>query len=535
MFTTVVWAHSVLSGFAHERMSGGGDANSFEFYLGWNLHAVVNFMNPFFTPAMYAPAGLDLGNAISVPAVALLVSPVTVTFGTTAAFNVAILLSVFAASAAVYLLARELFGSILGATLAGALTAVSPYLVGHGVGHLNMMWVAGMPFVVFLAARHVRRRLRTRWLVIWTAATVAFSIGSSTELFVTQSGFAVVAAAVAIVVVPDRKRLSRTLLGSAGGGVLGILLGMPVIIAAARSGIPDAVANPPSLYSTDLTNIFFPTQLVIVGDSWPEALRSTWFGNVAENTAYIPVTLLLLMILALATLRDRATRSLLVYAALAILASLGPILTVAGQRTINLPWKVTEHVPGLDHALPGRFSAFAFFALALVVASLWASRGIPRWLTATLVAASLALLVPSTARMNYPFNTEPPPYIADGTWKHDIDRGDVVLTLPSGQNGNGMLWQTRTDFAFKTPTGNGGGAIAPPDLLRPVGRALYLNGTADIDWRAELPTYLSERGVRTILIEDTDAGDQWRRVINKVYPGRGRLEGGVWVYVVPPV
>lgn len=534
VFTTVVWGHSAIGGFAHLRLSSPGDSNSFEFYLGWNVHALLNGLNPFFTSVWYAPTGLDLGNAISIPAVALLVAPVTLLFGTTAAFNVALLLSVFLAAAAVYLLARELFGSVLGATMAGVLTSVSPYLVGHGVGHLNMMWVAGLPFIAFLVARHAHGRLGTRWLVLWTALTVGFSLGSSTELFVTQSGFAILAALIALVMAGRHRRsLLKTFGWSALGGVIGVVLGLPVILAALNSGIPESAGNQPGMYPTDLTNIFFPTYLVSVGDSWVHGIGSTWLGNAAENTAYIPPTLLVLLLIALATRFDRVKHSLLVFIAVVIVCSFGPTLTVAGQRTFPMPWRLAEMLPGLDHALPGRFSAFAFFACALLAASVWATRAVPRWITAVLVLGSVILLVPSTERMAFPMDTEAPAYIADGGWRADIEEGDNVLVLPSGQWGDGSLWQTRTNYAFAMPTGNGGGAIPPPDVFKPVGRELFFK-VMDFDWKGQLPSYLKERDVTTILIPDTP-GDaaEWKGIIDDIYPGRGRLDGGVWVYAVP--
>jgi len=532
VLTVIVWGWPVLRDFASRRLSLGGDSNSFEFYLGWNVHAVLRGESFFSTPALYAPEGMDLGNAISIPAVSFLVSPVTVLFGTTAAYNTAMLLAVFAAAASVHLLARELFGSVAGAALAGGLVVLSPYFAGHILGHANLMWIWELPFVVFLVVRHVHGRVRARWLVAGTAAAVTFSLGSSTELFVTQSLFGALAAIVALVATADRRHLARSLLMTAAGGAAGVVLALPVIAAAVRAGIPETVQNPPVFYSTDLANILVPTSLAAVGGSWFAELERTVWGNVAENTAYVPLGMLVVVVIALITRRDRITRSLLAIAAVVVVASLGPLLTIAGHRSITMPWRLAEQVPGLDHALPVRFSAYLFIVVALVVASLWAGRGVPRWVTAALVGVSAVLLLPSMPA-SYPYDAETPEYIASGFWQRDIDRGDNVLVLPSGQNGNGMLWQTRTDFAFTMPTGNAGGAKPPPEALRPVGNKL-INNDLELDWKAELPSYLEERDVRTILVENRsgDAAD-WRAVVDDVFPGVGRLDHGVWVYRVP--
>ncbi len=100
VFTVGVWARPVLGGFGHLRLSNPGDSNAFEFYLAWNVHALVNGQDPFYTHVMYAPEGLDLGNAISIPGPSLLVAPVTLLFGGTAGYNVAFLLPIVLAAVA---------------------------------------------------------------------------------------------------------------------------------------------------------------------------------------------------------------------------------------------------------------------------------------------------------------------------------------------------------------------------------------------------------------------------------------------------
>jgi hypothetical protein len=240
----------------------------------------------------------------------------------------------------VYLLAKELFSSVGGATLAGALTAVSPYLAGHALGHLNLMWVFGLPFLAYLVTRSVRGRLRTRWLVALVALTVAFTIGASTELFVTQAVFGCVGLAVAVVTATAelRRRLIHTVPWLALGGVVGLLLASPVILAALRTGLPDTVANPAWAYPTDLTNLVAPTPVTLLGDGFFAGLRSTWLANDAENTGYLPITLLLLAGATVVLCRWRLSAGLALFAGIALLFSFGPVLTVAGWQSVPLPW-----------------------------------------------------------------------------------------------------------------------------------------------------------------------------------------------------
>lgn len=527
--TVAVWARPALPGFGHLRLSNPGDSNSFEFYLGWNVHALLQGDNPFFTPVLYAPDGMDLANAISVPAVSLLVAPVTLIFGATAGYNTAFLLAIFLGALAVFLLARELFGSTTGAAIAGALMVVSPYQGGHALGHLNMMWVFGLPFLAFLMVRHVRGRLSARWLLAGVALTVAFTLGASTELFATQAVFALIGVVIASVVATGevRRRLARATAWLIGGVIVGCLLGSPVIWAAFSGGVPEQPANPAWMYSTDLTNIVAPSDVNLIGDSFFNAVRLTWLGNSAENTAYVPATLLLLVLASITLWSDRRFRALLVFAVVALVLSFGPYLNIAGKRTLPMPWRLVEHTPPLDHALPVRFSAFVFMAVTLIVAGLWASRRVRRWFVGAGAAAGFLLAMPDLSHLGMPVDTSVPAYVADGGLEEDVDAGENVLVLPPGQWGPGMRWLEETGFDFAMPTGNGGGAAAPPALQDPTGLALFTQDPA-YPWRKSLPDYLAQVDVDTVLVDA--ASPQWQQTIERIFPGQGRLTDGVWVY-----
>lgn len=525
--TLVAWTPEVWRSPTTLRLANPGDSESFSWYLSWNVHALTNGVDPFRTANLYAPDGLDLGNAISVPAVSLLVSPVAAAFGGTAAYNVAFVLALVLAGACVYLLARELTGSVAGATGAGVLMVLSPYFAGHALGHLNLLWVFGLPLLTYLAVRHVRGTLRARWVVVWTALAVAVTIGASTELFVTQSFFAAVLLAIALLLLPAlRAAVLRTAGWLAAGVVAGVLLGLPVIVAGLTSGIPDTVANPPSLYSSDLTNLVAPTSNVLVGDSFFAELRSHWVSNNAENTAYLPITLVLLVLASAVARRSRLQAVAGAFAAVALVLSFGPVLRIAGVETLPMPWAVTAHVPGLDHALPGRFSAFVWMALCVLVAEAWARRALPRWSVVTAFLLTVVLLWPNTSQLLFGRNLEPGEFATSGALDREIEPGENVLVLPAGQWGPGMVWMDEQDFAFTMPTGNGGGAALPPALQEPVGQALWVRDL-DFDYDAYLEQFLEEYDVDSIVVDTR--WPEWIDVVDDVLgPGAGRpVEGAV--------
>lgn len=529
----VVWARPALGDFAHLRLSNPGDSESFTFSLAWNIHALTSFQNPFFTPNLYAPNGLDLGNAITVPSVSLLVAPVTMLFGATAGFNTAFLLAIFLGSWSVYLLARSLFPSVVGATIAGILMIVNPYFVGHALGHLNLMWIFGLPMIVYLVVKFVERRLNGWWLLALTAVVIAFTAGASTELVVTQAVFGVLALLVALLFSTKdlRGRLLRATAWVAGGGAAGAILAIPVILAALLSGVPATPANPPSLYSSDLTNVVAPTMLVRFGESSFQSLTQTWLSNDAERTAFLSIPLLLLISLLLPRLRGRLPLGIAAFGGIAFIASLGPVLTIAGKQTIPLPWRLAEFVPGLDHALPGRFSTFVFTAVLLLIAYAWYRKRLPRLVTGVAVALTAVLMVPNLHVLGFPAVAKDPAFVTSGRLARTISPGDNVLVLPAGQWGPGMRWMTETDFEFDMPTGNGGGAIKPKALDDPVGMALWERDQT-FDYKRRLPEWLHRNGVDLIIVPTTEP--KWNAIVEETLGRSVRSTGGVWVYRPDP-
>ncbi|HSP74768.1 MAG TPA: glycosyltransferase family 39 protein [Cryobacterium sp.] len=533
LFSTVlvIWGRPVLDDFAHKRLSNPGDSESFAYYLSWNAHAFVNFVDPFFAPNLYAPDGLDLGNAISIPAVSLLVSPVALAFGGTAAYNAAFLLAIFLCGLCVYLLARELFGSVVGATAAGLLAVVSPYFSAHALGHLNLMWIFGLPLIAYLSVRAVKGSLRMVWLAVGVALTVGFTGGASTELMVVEAVFAALALVVAFIcATPEvRSRLTRVLPWMVGGVVGGAVLALPVVLAALRSGIPKTVGNPPALYSTEVTNIFVPTSLVRFGAEPFAAARSTWVGNEAENSAYLPFVFLVFLVVYLVFARGRVVAGIGIFAVATLILSFGPYLTINGRSTIAMPWLAALSVPGLDHALPSRFTGFVFMALCLFVAHAWAQRIVNRAALVGIVFFTFVLLIPDIARMGFPTNASDPEFVTSGEISTEIQPGDNVLVLPAGQWGPGMRWVDELDFSFDMPTGNGGGAKAPEALADPVGEALFFRNF-EFDYASTFEGYLDEYDVDTILIE-ADRTD-WKKVVDESIDVIPTLNQGVWIYEI---
>jgi hypothetical protein len=327
-----------------------------------------------------------------------------------------------------------------------------------------------------------------------------------------------------------RRRLVSVVPWLTAGAVAGVGLASPVIVAALRSGIPESAFNPPELYPTELTNVVAPTGLTLIGSGPFAELRTAWIGNDAENTAYLPVTLLLVAAVVVVLRRTRVTGALAVFAAVAFLFSLGPFLTIAGVPTVRMPWALATEIPGLDHALPARFSAFVFMAVVLLVAQAWGSRALPRWSVVGISLVSCLLLLPNLTAMTFPVDARIPAFVTDGELDAELDDGENVLVLPAGQWGPGMRWMDELDFSFTMPSGNGGGAQPPPALQDPLGAALFAQNL-DFPYEKELLPYLDEVDVDTVIVDERHR--EWKDVMDRVLPGEAEEEDGAWLYRVP--
>jgi hypothetical protein len=189
---------------------------------------------------------------------------------------------------------------------------------------------------------------------------------------------------------------------------------------------------------------------------------------------------------------------LLLFAAIALVCSFGPAVLVDGTPHLWLPWRLTEHVPGLDHALPARFSTFVWLALCLLVAAVWPTVRAARVVATAALAATVVMLLPDFGAALIPDRTSGREFVLSGDHKKVLKRDQIVLVLPGGQYGPGLQWVTDSDFFFRLPTGNGGGASAPPDLQDPLSLAIY-GRDRTFDYSA-LPEWASARDVSVVLV-----------------------------------
>ena len=182
----------------------GRDPQIFIWSFAWWPHAILHGQNPFVTHAIFAPDGLNLTWATSVPGLAIAFSPLTLLFGPTASYNVAALLMPALAAFTAYLLCRHLTRSTWASVAGGYLFGFSSYVLGQELGHMHASSVFLLPLVALVTVRFIEGALDGRGLALRLGVLLALQLTFSTEILFTASLALAVALALAFVFTPHR-------------------------------------------------------------------------------------------------------------------------------------------------------------------------------------------------------------------------------------------------------------------------------------------------------------------------------------------
>ena len=154
-----------LASYITGRLPKTRDVANYVWGLQWTAHQVIHLGNPFFTTQMAAPAGIQLAFGTTMPLAGLVMTPVTLAFGPSAAFT---LLTIVTPGLACYVMYRaaRLWLAGPGAIAAGALFGLSSMLDWQDWYHLNIaLGTLFLPMTLEAAVR-LRRRPSRRSAVI---------------------------------------------------------------------------------------------------------------------------------------------------------------------------------------------------------------------------------------------------------------------------------------------------------------------------------------------------------------------------------
>jgi hypothetical protein len=509
----------LLPHFGKAYVGEGADPQIFIWCLAWWPHAILHGENPIVTHAIWAPDGVNLAWVTSIPGLALAAAPLTLAAGPVVAYNVVAIAMPALAAWTAFLLCRRVAGKTWPAAVGGYLFGFSTYMLGQQLGHVHMTSIFLLPLVALVVLRWLDGELGDRAFAWRLGVLVAAQLSLSTEVTLTLTLALAVGLALAYVTAPERRpRLRRIGVPVAGGYALAALLTSPLLVYALRDFEGESI-NPPAGYVADLANFVVPTKVVASSRGWAAYTLSMHFpGNASEQGAYIGVPALLMVALhALRTYRAPATRFLLAALAAAGVAALGGALYVGGHRIVALPWTLIDGLPGLNNVLPVRLAVFAVLAAAVLVARWLADARAPAWLRVALAALAVVSVLPNPD-VSWRVVPDRPAFFTEHGYKTSLTPADNVVVLPYGANGNAMLWQAESDFAFRMA----GGYVRPnvpwSFLKFPVVHAFESNDpTATPD---DLRAFARAKRVTAVVV-DRDDDEFWRPILGAFGPPLG--------------
>ena len=385
--------------------------------------------------------------------------------------------------------------SAFAAGIGGLVYGFSPYMVGEGHGHLNLLFVPLPPLVFFgLYRLFVVRAHVLRWALI-TAGLGLAQLMISSEVLTTTAvvgacGVVVLALAHARQALVAMRELAVPVMLTAL--LLAALLSYPIwyVVAGPHHfrGPVWGYANP---LQSDLLGPFVPSNLQLLYPASLRGIGSKFIGGaLSENGTYLGIPILVgLGYLAMRTRRNPWYLFSLAMVGISFVLSLGNRLVVDSHATrIYLPFHLFSRLPILHDVIASRFSLYEYLfiaiALALGISALQRRRPTPddsrsslqrlRWVGGAAAMLVVALsLVPDWPYPTVPVST--PNLFAPRPTSSTPLLSGAVLTYPYPlyADDSAMLWQAESLMRFSllggyALTGRPRGATVLPARLRPV-------------------------------------------------------------------
>ena len=140
------------------RLPATRDVAVYVWDLWWVAHQVIHLQNPWSTTYMAAPVGLQLAYHTLVPLLGVVMIPVTLAFGPSAAYNLLLIVLPGLSGYAMYRAARLWLPTRAGAIAAGAFFGLSGMLTYQDWYHINIAYGTLFLPVTLEAAVRLRRK-----------------------------------------------------------------------------------------------------------------------------------------------------------------------------------------------------------------------------------------------------------------------------------------------------------------------------------------------------------------------------------------
>lgn len=438
-----------------------GDAGQDVWYMAWLPFALGHGLDPFVSHLQFAPAGFNLLSNTGILFPALLLSPITVTAGPVAAFDIGLLAAPVVSGGCLYFVCRRLGASWAGGLVAGTLFGFSPYLMYEApFGHFNLTWLFFPPLAYYLLRRILLDEGSASRQGLALGALVVVQYFTSTEILL---DCVILAVPMMLIFLArhsrDGPRVPKRLLIALSCACLVAvpLLAYPLwltlagpyhvlLTPAKASGI--TLANPawPSAHSPSAAGFFARAGSGFVGPGAivVAAAALSWWRRVRE-VAHGAVGALLAFVLALGR-NIRTARSVLL-------------------RTSPIAW--FAHVPLFRAIAPYRFSSLMVMFIALLcattitqvsrrLAELGPSRrvAVARWTAPALLAAAVLVLPLLVDR--FPSGVQRvglPAAVSAAVTPGDRNATLDVYPAVGVFNGDPLIWQALSSMSFRLTDG----------------------------------------------------------------------------------
>lgn len=518
--------------------NGGSDPTQFMWALVWWPRAILHGENPLVTHLMWTPGGLNLASATSVPAAALLASPLTALLGPVVTFNLIVIAAPVLSAWFAYRLCLHLTRAPGASILAGYLYGFSSYELAHMIGLLHTVFTFVPPALALVTLKRLDGSIGPRRYVVLAALLLIVQLGFSTEtlLSLTIVGAFALAAGWVFATPIYRQRIVAILPLLAGAYAAMALVWSPYLYQEIVRGNPYSVGWG-NTFLADATNFLVPTTITLVGGHAFANVSQAFLGNPTENGSYIGLPLAIIVgWFAIQQWRTRVAKVVVSVLAFTVIFSLGAQLVIVGHRTIALPFRLVSGWPLLNQMAPVRIAVYVALVCS-VAAALWLahdrSRSVVRWVLAGL---AVVFLLPNTG-VTYPgvsigmFHAplDQPRFFTTDMYRRYLSPGEVVLPLPWGKLGSSLLWQARTDMYFRMASGY----FRPPptEYARdPIVSQLLANAPRPTA-PAQLRAFIALHHVSAVVADPQQSGP-WLGVLAKIGL-RATPIGGILLYRVP--
>jgi hypothetical protein len=443
--------------------NAGAEPTQYMWAMVWWPHALLDGLNPFVTHQIWAPAGISLGSATSVPGLALLAWPFTATLGPLVTFNLLSLLAPVLSAWFAYRLCLYVTKQPAAAIVGGYLFGFSSYELAHLVGLLHTVFVFPAPLVVLLTLKRLDEAITRRRYAVQLAGCLVFELLVSTEILLTLTLFGAGTLLLAFILGSrsQRNRIVMLLPPIGGAYVVTAIICSPFLYYALRFNNAYS-AGWSGVYSADLLSFVIPTEITRIGSQTFASVAAAYTGNPTENGAYLGLPLLCgSLAFAVTAWRTRMAKLLSGCLIMGVIWSLGPHLWVDGQVTIPMPWALFDKLPLLSQLLPVRVVVYVALAAAVMFAAWLAQPRRTRVWRWTVAALSVAFLWPNLSAV-YPHTTislfngryAQPRFFTTDLYRKYLRRNEVVLPIPFGRTGPSLLWQAWTGMWFRMASGH---------------------------------------------------------------------------------